>query len=240
MDHSLAEAHASLAFATMFYDFDFVTAEREFERSIELNPRYGTAHQWFGLSLGYMGRYEEGFTEVKRAVRLDPHPITFQILGTVLFFAARRCNQAAEQFEKVLEADARFAQAHSMLGLTYAYLSKPEPGIAHARRAVELSKGAPFFVAMLGGVYAAAGYREEAQNILDQLQELAKQRYVQPYAVGVLCATLGKDNEALSWLETAYLGHDPLIVCLKTDPRFDNLRSDPRLQDLLRRMKFPP
>src|SRR5438876_7060283 len=86
MDHSLAEAHASLAFATMFYDFDFVTAEREFERSIELNPRSGMAHQWFGLSLGYMGRYEEGFTEVKRAVRLDPHPITFQILGTVLFF----------------------------------------------------------------------------------------------------------------------------------------------------------
>ena len=240
MDHSLAEAHASLAFATMFYDFDFVTAEREFERSIELNPRYGTAHLWFGLSLGFIGRYEEGFTEVKRAVRLDPHPITFQILGTVLFFAARRCNQAAEQFEKVLEADARFAQAHSMLGLMYAYLSKPEPGIAHARKAVELSKGAPFFVAFLGAVYAAAGYREEAQNILEQLQELAKQRYVQPYAVGVLCAALGKQNEALRWLETAYLGHDPLTVCLKTDPRFENLRSDARLQDLLRRMKFPP
>src|SRR5438552_2310460 len=239
MDHSLAEAHASLAFATMFYDFDFVTAEREFERSIELNPRSGMAHQWFGLSLGYMGRYEEGFTEVKRAVRLDPHPITFQILGTVLFFAARRCNQAAEQFEKVLEADASFAQAYSMLGLTYAYLSKPEPGIAHARKAVELSKGAPFFVAFLGAVYAAAGYREEAQNILDQLQELTKQQYVQPYAVAVLCAALGKENEALRWLETACLGHDPLMVCLKTDPRFDNLRSDPRLQDLLRRMNFP-
>ena len=87
MDHSLAEAHASLAFATMFYDFDFVTAEREFERSIELNPRNGTAHLWFGLSLGFIGRYEEGFTEVKRAVRLDPHPITFQILGSILFFA---------------------------------------------------------------------------------------------------------------------------------------------------------
>src|SRR5437588_120444 len=119
MDHSLAEAHPSLAFATMFYDFDFVTAEREFERSIDLNPRYGTAHQWFGLSLGFMGRYEEGFTEAKRAVRLDPHPMTFQILGGILFFAARRFNQAAEQFEKALETDARFAQAHSMLGLMY-------------------------------------------------------------------------------------------------------------------------
>ncbi|PYX03324.1 MAG: hypothetical protein DMG85_19940 [Acidobacteria bacterium] len=135
MDHSLAEAHASLAFATMFYDFDFVTAEREFERSIELNPRYGTAHLWFGLSLGFIGRYEEGFTEVKRAVRLDPHPITFQILGSILFFAARRCNQAVEQLEKALVADVSLAQAHSMLGLTYAYLSKHEHGIAHARKA---------------------------------------------------------------------------------------------------------
>ena len=239
MDHSLAEAHASLAFATKFYDFDFVTAEREFERSIELNPRYGTAHLWFGLSLGFIGRYEEGFTEVKRAVRLDPHPITFQILGSILFFAARRCNQAVEQLEKALEADASLAQAHSMLGLTYAYLSKHEPGIAHARKAVELSKGAPFFVAFLGAVYAAAGYREEAQNILDQLQELAKQRYVTPYAVGVLCGALGKEDEALRYLETACLGHDPLTVCLKTDPRVDNLRTDPRFQDLMRRMNFP-
>ena len=239
MEHSLAEAHTSLAFATMFYDFDFVTAEREFERSIELNPRYGTAHQWFGLSLGYMGRYEEGFTEVKRAVRLDPHSITFQILGCILLCAARRYNQAVEQFEKAIEADASFAQAHSLLGLTYAYLSKPEPGIAHARKAVELSKGAPFFVAFLGDVYAAAGYREEAQNILDQLQELAKQRYVTPYAVGVLCGALGKEDEAFRYLETACLGHDPLMVCLKTDPRVDNLRSDPRFQDLLRRMNFP-
>ena len=179
------------------------------------------------------------YAEVKRAVRLDPHSITFMILGTMLFFAARRYDQAVEQLEKALEVDASLAQAHSMLGLTYAYLSKPEPAISHARKAVELSKGAPFFVAFLGAVYATAGYREEAQNILDQLQELAKQRYVQPYAVGVLCAALGKENEALRWLETAWLGHDALMVCLKTDPRSDNLRSDPRLQDLLRRMNFP-
>src|SRR5207302_10030534 len=172
MDHSVAEAHASLAFASMFYDFDVGTAERDFERSIDLSPRYGTAHQWFGLSLGFMGRDEEGFTEAKRAVRLDPRSITFQILGCILFCAARRYNQAVEQFEKALEADASFAQAHSLLGLTYAYLSKPEPGITHARKAVELSNGAPFCVACLGDVYAAAGYREEARNILDQRHEL--------------------------------------------------------------------
>src|SRR2546429_474012 len=77
-DRGLGEAHASLAWAAILYDYDFVTAEREFERSIELNPRYATAHQWFGLSLGFMGRYEEGFTELKRAIRLDPHSMMIQ------------------------------------------------------------------------------------------------------------------------------------------------------------------
>jgi serine/threonine-protein kinase len=239
MDHSLPEAHASLAFAAMFYDYDFVTAEREFERSIELNPRYGSAHQWFGLSLAFMGRYEEGFAEVKRAVRLDPHSITYMILGSVLCFAARRYDQAVEQLEKALEADAGLAQAHSMLGLTYALLSMNEPAIAHARKAVELSEGIPFFLGFLGDVYATVGHHEEAENILERLLELAKQRYVTHYAVGVSCAALGKKDDALRWLETAYRGHDPLLVCLKTDPQLDGVRSEPRFQDLLRCMKFP-
>jgi TolB-like protein len=238
MDNSLPEAHTSLAFAAMFYDYDFVTAEREFERSIELNARCGTAHQWFGLSLGLMGRYEESFTEVMRAVRLDPHSITFMILGTVLFFVARQYDQAVQQLEKALETDAGLAQAHSMLGLTYAFSSMSEPAIAHARKAVELSGEVPFFVGFLGDVYATAGHREEAEKILERLLELAKQRYVTPYAVGVSCAALGKKDEALRWLETAYRGRDPLLVCLKTDPRLDGLRSEPRFQALLRCMKF--
>jgi TolB-like protein/Tfp pilus assembly protein PilF len=240
LEGGLAEAHASLAFATMFYDYDFVTAERQFERCIELNPRSGTARQWFGLSLGFMGRYEEGFTELKRAIRLDPHSITFMILGSILFFVARRCDQAAEQLEHALELDASLAQAHSMLGLTYAHLSMHERAITAAQRAVDLAQGAPFFVGFLGDVYAALGCRDEAQKILEQLHELAKQRYVAPYSVGVLCASLGKGEEALDWLETAYRRHDPLMVCLKTDPRVDGLRSDPRFRDLMRRMNFPP
>ena len=88
IDPGSPEAHASLAFATMFYDYDFVIAEREFERSIELNPRYATAHLWFGLSLALMARYEEAATEVKRAIRLDPHSITIETLGSVFSLLA--------------------------------------------------------------------------------------------------------------------------------------------------------
>jgi TolB-like protein/Tfp pilus assembly protein PilF len=239
MDRSLAEAHSSLAWATMLYDHNFVLAEKEFERSIELNPRYATAHQWFGLYLALMGRYEEGYTELKRATRLDPHPIVNQSLGFVLFFAGRY-DEAIEQFEKALELDPGLAQAHCVLGLTYVYKGMHESAIAEGQKAVELSHGGTLFVACLGLAYAEAGYREEAQKTLEQLNELSKERYVTPYVVARIYAALGKKDEALRWLEIGYRERAALMVCLKTDRRFDELRSDPRFQDLLTRMNFPP
>ena len=239
IDASLAEAHASLAFATTFYDYDFVTAEREFNRSFELNQRYATAHHWFGLYLGFTGRYEEGYTELKRSIGLDPQAIMYQTLGTVFFFAARRYDQAIEQYDKALEMDPRLASTHCLLGLAYQHKSMHEPAIAAARKAVELSGGATLFTAMLGDVYAAAGYRDEAEKVLAQLQEISKQQYVTPYAMARLYAALGKQDEALRWLETAYRERAALMVCLKTDPEFDDMRSDPRFEDLLRRMNFP-
>jgi len=239
MDRSLAEAHTSLAWATMLYDHNFALAEKEFERSIELNPRYATGHQWFGLYLALMGRYEEGYTELKRATRLDPHPIVNQSLGFVLFFAGRY-DQAIEQFEKALELDPGLAQAHCVLGLTYVYKGMHKAAIAAGQKAVELSQGAPLFVACLGLAYAETGYWEEPDKILGQLNELSKQRYVTPYVLARIYAALGKKDEALRWLETGYRERAALMVCLKTDQRFDELRSDPRFQNLLRRMNFPP
>lgn len=239
IDPSSAEAHASLAFATMFYDYDFVAAEREFERSIDLNPRYATAHLWFGLSLALVARYEEAAAEVKRAIRLDPQSMTIETLGSVFFFA-RRYDEAIEQYEKALELDPRLGQTLCMLGLTYAYKSLPEPAVAASRKGVELAQGASFLVALLGDTYASSGYRDEAQKIVEELQEVSKQRYVTPYAVGRIYAALGMKDEAIRWLETAYRERAALVACLKTDPRLDGLRSDPRFQDLVRRMNFPP
>jgi TolB-like protein/Tfp pilus assembly protein PilF len=238
LDHGLAEAHASLAWATMLYDYNFVFAEREFERAIELNPRYATAHQWFGLYLALMGRYEEGYTELKRATRLDPHPILNQSLGFVFFFAGRY-DQAIEQFEKALELDPSLAQAHCVLGLTYVYQGMHQSGIAAAQKAVELSSGAPLFVACLGLSYAEAGYTDEANKTLEHLNELSKEHYVTPYVLARIYEALGKRNEALQSLENGLRERAAFMVCLKTDRRFDQLRPDRHFQDLLRRMNFP-
>lgn len=240
MNPGLAEAHASLAFSTTFYDYDFVTAEREFYRSIELDPRYATGHYWFGFCLGITGRYEEGYTELRRAIGLDPQAIMYQSCGTVFSFAGRKPDQAIEQYEKALELDPRFASTYCLLGQAYSYKSLHEPAIAAARKAVQLSEGTALFASMLGDVYASAGHRDEAEKILAQLHETSKQQYVTPYGIARLYAALGKTEDALDWLERAYRERAALMVCMNTDPRLDSLRSEARFQDLLRRMNFPP
>jgi TolB-like protein/Tfp pilus assembly protein PilF len=238
IDDSSAEAHASLAYATLF-DYGFLAAEREFERSIELNPGYAPAHEWFGFYLACMGRYEEGYTELQRAIRLDPHSsIIHTILGFV-YLVSRRYDHAVAQFMKTIELDDTFAPAHCYLGLAYMYKSMHEPAIAAMQKGFQLAHGSSFLLTWLGEAYAAAGYAEKAQKILGQLNELSKQRYVTPYFVARIYAALGKKGEALTWLETAYEERAPFMIYLKIDPRFDDLRPHPRFQDLLRRMNFP-
>jgi TolB-like protein/Tfp pilus assembly protein PilF len=239
MESGLAEAHASLAWAIMLYDYDFVRAEREFERSIELNPRYATAHQWFGISLALMGRHEEAFTELKRAIHLDPLSIIINATLGMAYWCARRYDQQIEQFEKTLELDPDFALGHAVLGFAYMYKSMHEPAIAEVRKGVQLSQGAPMFLAWLGEAYAAGGYSDDAQKILERLEQISKERYVSSYHMGRICAALGKKDEALRWLETGYRERAAWMVVLKVEPRFDGLRSDPRFQHLLRRMNFP-
>jgi TolB-like protein len=238
LDQDLPDAHVSLAWVKTYYDYDFSAAKREFERAIELNPSHATAHLWFGLYLGLMGRHEDGYAEIKYAIRLDPYSMANQVFGFVLLFA-RRYEEAIVQFEEALDLDSRFAPAHWGLSSAYSFKSLHDLAIAAGRKAVELSLGATLFIASLGEAFATAGCGEETRNILEQLQQTSKQRYVSPYAVARIYAILGEMDEALRWLEIAYREHTAHLVCLKTDPRFDGIRSESRFHDLLRRMNFP-
>ena len=236
IDNSLAEAHAALAFATI-YEYDFLSAEREFERAIELDPHYAPAHVIFGVLLGVMGRYEEAYTEVQRAIRLDPRSSVFNAVLGYVYLYAHRYEQAIEQCRKTLELDPNSAGAWAFLGWAQSCISLHDSAIDSLQRASKYWPGASP-IAWLGEAYATAGRQGEAQKILDQLRELSKERYVTPYGIARIYAALRQTDEALEWLETAYVQRANSMVYLKIDPVFDYLRSDVRLQDIMRRMNF--
>src|SRR5216684_2391016 len=239
LDENLGEAHASLAWATVHYDYDFALAEREYRKCIELSPRHATGHQWFGLYLTMVGCHEEGLEALKTAIRLDPFvPIINGCLAWG-YWLARRQDDHIEQLEKTLELDPNFAPVNWGLGLGYLEKGMYEPAIAAMQKSVQLSQRAPIFVSLLGEAYAVAGRREDAQEILDELKETAKQRYVTPYVLARIFTALNEKDEAFRLLEKAFREHAAWTAFMKSDPRLDNLRSDPRFGDLLRRMNFP-
>ena len=238
MDPSLGEAHTSLAWVHTWYDYDFVAAEREFERALALNPRYATAHQFFGFYLGMMGRYEEAYTEVKRAIRLDPLSNVFEWSLGFIYWMAHRYDQAIEQLEKALELDSNFAPAHAVLCWANLCKSRPDAAISAAQAAIDCSAGAVMYLANLAESHAAAGDRCEAQKILDHLRDLSKRQYVTPYFLARIYTALGKRDEAVRCLEAGYLERTASLVFMKVDALLDDLRSDPRFQDLMNRVKF--
>jgi TolB-like protein/Tfp pilus assembly protein PilF len=239
IDSGLAEAHTSLAWATMWYDYDFATAEKEFERSLELNPRYITGHEFFGFYLAFLGRYEEGYTEAQRAIRFDPLSSPVHIGMGFVYASAYRFNQAIVEFEKSIQLDPGNALAHGALGYMFIQKSLYAHAIEELQKAVDLSHNASSMVASLAEAYAASGNRQEALKILEELEHVSKQCYVTPYPVARIYMALGKKEEAFRYLENAYVEHAAMMVFLKTDPRFTGLHSEPPFRELLRRMSFP-
>ena len=236
---NLAEAHASLGWALLHYQFDFVAAERAFERCFELNPRYATGHEWFGLLLGPLGRFDEAMAEFTKAVRLDPLAPVIHIAWAWTFFQARRYDEALEQNDRTLELDPNFLPACYLLGTVHMFKGNEERSIGAYNRGVETSSGAPSYLGGLGWAYANTGRREDARMVLAKLCEMRKQKYVMATNMALIHAGLDERDEALRWLEQGLAERAAWMVYLNTDPRYDNLRSEPRFQELLRRMKFP-
>jgi Flp pilus assembly protein TadD len=241
LDENLAEAHATLAFVAMYYDWNWQEAEREFKRAIALNPNYATAHHWYAIYLDAMGRFEEALPEYIRARELEPTSMYIITDVGLHYYFARQYEQAAKQAAATSEMDPNFAYAHWVLGLVY--LQKPTLGdaLAELQRAVGLEGGNPRYMTSLGIAYATAGRRNEASKILRDLQELSKRRYVPPTAEGqILAAISGRTDETLDALERGYEDRSWHMCYLKiTTPPSHPLRSEPRFQALLRRMNFP-
>ena len=138
------------------------------------------------------------------------------------------------------EEDPNFAPAHLYLGWAYVQKARYEEAIAAAKKASSLSPSDLRTVSALGHAYAVSGQTSEAVNILDQLKELSRQRYISPHDMAIIYTGLGEKEQAFAWLDKAYADRSWPLPLLKFDPRFDSLRSDPRFADLVRRIGLAP
>jgi len=238
LDDTLAEAHTSLAFIKTDYDWDWLGAEREFQRAIELNPAYARAHNLYGYLLYRLGRFQEAIAELKRSVELDPLSLlNNRVLGQA-FYNARQYDQAIEQFRKTLELDPNFSSAHRFLGRAYLQKSMYNDGTAEIEKELTIYPGRVGALGDLGYAYALAGRKADAQKVLDQLNDLSKQKYVPATYRAEVYVGLGAKDKAFEWLEKGY--EERFLPSINVDPAYDPLRSDPRFQDLLRRMNLQP
>ncbi len=186
-----------------------------------------------------MGRTEEAHTSIRRALELEPLAILAYITASDVFYMSRQYDQAIIQLQEVLDLSPNEPLALSRLGWSYVQKGMFTEAIGNMEQAVTLSPGNTESLFMLGHAYAAAGKTAEARKILDDLHALAKKQYFQPYGFAVIHTGLGENDEALEWLERAYQDRNGWMPYLQVAPWLDPLRSDPRFQDLVRRMNFP-
>lgn len=236
-DDTLTEAHTALGLISFTYDWNMREADRRFERAIELNPNYATAHQWYGGELGATGRFDQAIVEGKRAVELDPLSLIANVELAATYGYARKNDEAIAQLHKIIEIDPTWYLAHMVLSQTYSYEGKFAEAIAEGEKARALDDD-PAVLSYLARAYALAGNRDEALKLVAEMHELAKQRYVPAYGFGFAYAAIGDKDQAFQWLERSFQDRAWEISYLKVDPALDSIRSDPRFNELVKRVGF--
>jgi DNA-binding winged helix-turn-helix (wHTH) protein/TolB-like protein/Tfp pilus assembly protein PilF len=237
IDDQLAEAHASLAGELCYLDRDFAKAEPEYKRAIELNTNYAMAHYFYGSFLSLTGRHTQAIEEKRRARELEPtSSLTSWGVGWALY-NARQYDEAIEAFRQTIQMDPSYGLALKFLGQSYLQKHIVDQAIAALQEAVKLDPAHTGCMASLGYAYAMAGKRTEAHQILEKLKELEARRQVeQPYHLAILYTGLGDKDQALLYLERTFEKDPEFLVYIKVEPLLDSLRSDPRFEDMLRRL----
>ena len=240
LDPMLAEAHASLGFALMYYDWKLAEAEAAYKRSIELNPNYAIAHQWYAYLLTAMERpLAEAEREVTVARNLDPLSVPILTDRAYILYYYDRPDEALRWVNQALEMNPAFPLGHFWLGRIYTSQGRFDEAERALQKIGPLRTWTPA-MATLGDLYARSGRREAAKAVLAEFGDLARQgRYPSAYAVAVIHAGLGDREQALSYLETALRERSHWLVWLKRDPRWNDIRSDARFKDLVRQVGLP-
>jgi TolB-like protein/Tfp pilus assembly protein PilF/predicted Ser/Thr protein kinase len=235
IDDSVANAHAALGWIKWKYDWDFPGAEREFERAIELDREHSEGLAMYADFLDSMGRVDEALQAHRQAVEADPmNLIANSNLGDGLY-SAHKLDEAIAQYKKTIAMDENFDAPHYSLAFAYDRKGMQKEAISEWQKAMT-GYGDTKTAALLGGVYARSGYQAALRAWIDDVKKNANHEFVSPFAVALMYGMLGDKDSAMEWLEKAYEDRDVDLVTVSADPVFDFLHSDPRFQDLLRRI----
>ena len=238
LDGSLAEAHVALAEVYWWGDWNFVAAEQELKKAMELSPNEPTIQIEYANFLARLGRFDEANALSNRALQVDSSsPFVTGNLGSILYFS-RQSDRLIEHAKKLIELDPNSYQGHTWLGRAYMQKGLYDQAIRELQRVVDPQSGDG--LAQLGYAYAMAGRKSEALKIVTELDALGQRRYSSPIRIACIYAGLGDKERAFEWLERGFAGKSDHLTQLKTECMFDSLRADQRFADLLRRVGFTP
>jgi DNA-binding winged helix-turn-helix (wHTH) protein/Tfp pilus assembly protein PilF len=234
----LADAYATLGYAAFRYDWNWTEAERNFRLALDLNPNYATAHQWYGLYLRAMRRFDEAEAQLQRALEIDPLSLIITLnLGTTNLYQ-RRFDKAEEFYRKVMALDADFAPVYVYLGCVYMWRRQHERAIAALEKAVRLSNRDFSILGTLALVYAAAGFGEKARQIITELTA-ATTAHISMYNIALIYAKLKEFDRAFDFLQKACEARDANLTFLNIDQDLDDLRDDPRFEQIRQLVGLP-
>jgi tetratricopeptide (TPR) repeat protein len=221
------------------FEWDFAGAEREFKRAIELNPKYPTAHQWYGWYLVSLSKFDDALSEFKLAQQLDPFSLYTNLTLGAPYFHARDYDKAAAQYKRVIEMNPDFWLAHWWLAQTYAQQKRYDDAITEIQKVAKIRGENLVVFPVAGYIYAVSGKQAEARRVLEELQRRAKDHYISPYGMATIYAGLGEKDKAFEWLERGLKERNNGVAFINVDQRFDNIRSDPRFAELVREVVGP-
>ena len=232
IDPNLAEAHTAFALVVENYNWDWQTAEKEYQRAIALNPNYATAHHWYAEYLTWQGRFQEALQESERARQLDPFSLIIAVDQGAIFYYSRQYDRAIQQFLRVREMDPNFSRSD--------FIMKPYVEKRMFEEALAFVQGPPedlpSYWSDSAYAHGHAGQGAQAQYALERLLQLNRHEPVSIACIVTAYISVGNKEQALGWLRRAYTEQPNVLTRLKVDPEYDPLRSDPRFQDLLRRV----
>jgi TolB-like protein/DNA-binding winged helix-turn-helix (wHTH) protein/Tfp pilus assembly protein PilF len=233
LDDKLPEAHAALALIVQNHDYDWQTADKEFRRAIELNPNYATGHHWYAEHLAWLGRFDEALRESERARQLDPLSLIIATDNGAILYYSRQYERAIAQFTAVRELDPGFPRTTMIFA---AYVQKGMFAEAEADIEKHMPGDNPWHWSSLAYTYGRLGQKEKAEHELRKLLDLNQRHPVDPMVIVPAYIGMGKNDQAIVWMEKAYTQRSHGLTGLRADPAYDPLRADPGFQSLLQRV----